>query len=102
MSSFSYLRSLPVDVVKIDGSFVRDMLTDDVDNTIVGVINTLGQIMGKQTVAEYVESDEILEALRMIGVDHAQGFAISRPSPLSSLLAVNVVTSGNGDDNGVQ
>lgn len=86
MSSFSYLRTLPVDIVKIDGSFVREMLKDDVDNTIVGVINTLGQIMGKQTVAEYVESDEILDALRMIGVDHAQGYAISKPSPLHALL----------------
>lgn len=98
MSSFSYLRTLPVDIVKIDGSFVRDMLRDDVDNTIVGVINTLGQIMGKQTVAEYVESDEILDALRMIGVDHAQGYAISRPSPLHTLLIDESIVQSGGSN----
>ena len=82
MSSFAYLKSLPVDFLKIDGSFVRNMLNDPVDRAMVESINRIGHLMGLRTIAEYVESDQILEQLIDMGVDYAQGFGIVRPSPL--------------------
>jgi len=86
MSSFAYLKALPVDSLKIDGTFVRDMLINPFNHAIVKTINDLGQIMGKETVAEYVEDEALLEELRRIGVDHAQGYVICKPRPLESLL----------------
>ncbi len=82
MSSFSYLKSLPVDFLKIDGSFVKNMVNDPVDRAMVESINRIGHLMGLYTIAEYVESDQILERLIDIGVDYAQGFGIEMPSPL--------------------
>jgi len=84
MSSFAYLKSLPVDYLKIDGGFVRNMLNDPVDRAVVESINRIGHLMGLKTVAEYVESDQILEQLMQLGVDYAQGFGVVRPSPLES------------------
>jgi len=86
MSSFGYLKNLPVDYVKIDGAFVKDILIDEIDLAMVRSINEIGHIMGKQTIAEYVEDDGILDALRTIGVDYAQGFGIAKPFLLSDLL----------------
>lgn len=83
MSSFMYLKHLPVDYLKIDGSFVRDMLEDPIDRAMVEVINHIGHVMGKRTIAEFVESEEILQALREIGVDYAQGYVIARPQPFA-------------------
>lgn len=79
MSSFAYLKHLPVDYLKIDGSFVKDMLDDPVNRAMVEVINHIGHVMGKQTIAEFVESPQIEQALLEIGVDYAQGYVIERP-----------------------
>lgn len=86
MSSFTYLKHLPVDYLKIDGSFVRDLLDDPTNRAMVEMINHIGHVMGKQTIAEFAESMEIVDALRSIGVDHAQGYALSRPAPLADCL----------------
>jgi len=79
MSSFAYLKHLPVDFLKIDGSFVRDMLDDPINRAMVEVINHIGHVMGKRTIAEFVESPQIEQALIEIGVDFAQGYTIERP-----------------------
>lgn len=85
LSSFSYLKNLPVDYLKIDGIFVKDMAHVGVDRAMVEAINNVGHVMGIKTIAEYVENDAILEKLRAIGVDYAQGYAIAMPAPLVNL-----------------
>ncbi len=82
MSSFSYLKTLAVDYLKIDGSFVKDILTDSHNRAIVEAINQVGQAMGKKTIAEFVENQEIRNELEKIGVDLVQGYGISHPIPL--------------------
>ena len=89
LSSFSYLKVLPVDFLKIDGSFVQAMLRDDNDLTMVKSINQIGHVMGMRTVAEFVEDGPTLEHLRILGVDYAQGFAIDRPAPFTALLSAS-------------
>jgi EAL domain-containing protein (putative c-di-GMP-specific phosphodiesterase class I) len=79
MSSFAYLKHLPVDFLKIDGSFVKDMLDDPINRAMVEVINHIGHVMGKRTIAEFVETPQIEQALLEIGVDFAQGYVIERP-----------------------
>lgn len=86
LSSFAYLRNLPVDVLKIDGQFVKDIARDPVSLAMVKSIHEIGCLMGKQTVAEFVESPEILALLRQIGVHYAQGYAVGYPMPLDALL----------------
>ncbi|MCG6868045.1 MAG: EAL domain-containing protein [Gammaproteobacteria bacterium] len=88
LSSFAYLKSLPVDYLKIDGGFVRDMLTDPVDLTMVSAINEVGQSMGLRTIAEYAESEGIVRELRRLAVDYAQGYGVAKPKPLR-LLKLN-------------
>lgn len=78
-SSFSQLKQLPVDVVKIDGQFVRDMANDPIDRAIVMAINDIAHSQGMETIAEYVESAEILRLLNICGIDHAQGYYIAKP-----------------------
>jgi diguanylate cyclase (GGDEF)-like protein/PAS domain S-box-containing protein len=86
MSSFGYLRSLPVDYLKIDGDFVKDMTTDSVDYAVVEAIHHIGRVMGIRTVAESVESAEILTALVVVGVDFAQGFHLALPVPMMDMM----------------
>jgi diguanylate cyclase (GGDEF)-like protein/PAS domain S-box-containing protein len=86
MSSFAYLKYLPVDFLKIDGTFVRDMASDEMDCAIVEAINRIAHILGMQTVAEIVEDQATLDRLRLLGVDYAQGFHIARPEPLQAHL----------------
>jgi diguanylate cyclase (GGDEF)-like protein/PAS domain S-box-containing protein len=85
LSSFGYLRNLPVDYVKIDGSFVKEIDTNPIDLAVVRSIHNIAQTMGKKTVAEFVENEAILKQLSEIGVDFAQGWAIGKPSPLENL-----------------
>jgi diguanylate cyclase (GGDEF)-like protein/PAS domain S-box-containing protein len=82
MSSYSYLRDLPVSYLKIDGKFIKDLVTDPLDRAMVESINQVGHVMGIQTVAEAVSSNAVVEKLRVLGVDYAQGNWISPPRPL--------------------
>jgi EAL domain-containing protein (putative c-di-GMP-specific phosphodiesterase class I) len=82
LSSFTYLKNLPVDYLKIDGSFVKGMLEDPIDAAMVASIHQIGHVMGMQTIAEFVENDAMLAKLKEIGVDYAQGYGIDRPRPL--------------------
>lgn len=86
LSSFSYLKNLPVDYLKIDGTFVRGIASDPVNRTLVGNINDIGHLLGKQTIAEYAEDEATLKELIELGVDYAQGYGIHRPEPLEHLL----------------
>lgn len=85
MSSFAYLKHLPIDYIKIDGLFVRDIATDPLDRAFVQSIHHIGRVMGKKTIAEFVENEEILNILRDIGVDYVQGYGIGLPTPLAQL-----------------
>lgn len=88
LSSFAYLKNLPVDYLKIDGLFVKDILVDPIDLAMVKSINDVGHVMGKKTIAEFVENEAILEQLRRVGVDYAQGYGIARPMPLTEAFAI--------------
>jgi EAL domain-containing protein (putative c-di-GMP-specific phosphodiesterase class I) len=82
LSSFSYLKTIPVDFLKIDGSFVKNMLQEPIDQGIVKACHEIGHAAGLQTIAEFVEDGATLEALRAIGIDFAQGFGIAMPEPI--------------------
>lgn len=85
-SSFAYLKKLRIDYLKIDGAFVRDIATNDVDAAMVEAIHRVGRVMGLETIAEFVENDAAVRRLRAIGVDYAQGYGIHVPQPLAIVL----------------
>ncbi len=85
MSSFAYLKKLPVDYLKIDGMFIKDILNDPMDLAMVRSINDIGHVAGLKTIAEFVENKEIEDKLREIGVDYVQGYGISRPMPIEEM-----------------
>ncbi len=85
-SSYAYLRSLPIDYVKIDGAFVKDIANNTNDYAVVKSINEIGHVMGKQTVAEGVEDEFAFQLLHDIGLDYVQGFGVEKPIPLFQLF----------------
>jgi diguanylate cyclase (GGDEF)-like protein len=87
LSSLAYLRTLPIGMLKIDGSFVRDVLKDSRAESMVQAIAQLARAMSLTTVAEYIETDEIRTRIEKLGVDYGQGFAIAQPTPLADVLA---------------
>jgi diguanylate cyclase (GGDEF)-like protein/PAS domain S-box-containing protein len=82
LSSFGYLKHFPVDFLKIDGSFVKEILRDPIDREMVRSINEIGHLTNKKTIAEFAEDDQIITMLRNLGVDYAQGYAVSRPQKI--------------------
>ncbi len=93
LSSFAYLKNLPVDFLKIDGTFVRDIINDPKNAAFVESINQIGSIMGIKTIAEYVENQDILDKLVSIGVHYAQGFHIGKPAPIDTFSFITPVTA---------
>ncbi|MBP0016219.1 MAG: EAL domain-containing protein [Cyanobacteria bacterium SBLK] len=83
MSSFAYLRDLPIDFLKVDGAFILNLAGDRITYSIVEAINRIGQVLGVQTIAEFVENDTLLEELKQLGFDYAQGFGIAIPTHLN-------------------
>jgi diguanylate cyclase (GGDEF)-like protein/PAS domain S-box-containing protein len=90
LSSFAYLKNLPVDYIKIDGLFVKDILDDKVDLAMVKSINEVGHVMDKKTIAEFVENEQIFNLLKVLGVDYAQGYGIGKPVPLDDLTLIKL------------
>tara|TARA_R110002049_G_scaffold13509_2_gene58398 strand:+ start:37934 stop:40783 length:2850 start_codon:yes stop_codon:yes gene_type:complete len=86
LSSFAYLKTLPVDFLKIDGIFVKDMQTDKVNYAMVKAIHEMSAVLDKQTIAEYVENEAVVELLTEIGVDYGQGFHLGKPEPIENFL----------------
>ena len=86
MSSFEYLKNLPFDVVKIDGSFVRDMLTDPVDHAMIRYTHEISKLRNQETVAEYVETQADVDELIKIGITYGQGYFLGKPRPLTDWL----------------
>jgi EAL domain-containing protein (putative c-di-GMP-specific phosphodiesterase class I) len=85
LSSFAYLKNLPVEYIKIDGMFVRDIANDPIDKEMVRSITSIAIAMNKKTIAEFVENDEIKNILAEMGVDYVQGYGIAKPQPLDEL-----------------
>lgn len=96
VSSFGYLKNLPVDFLKIDGMFVRDITSDPIDLAMVRSINEIGQLMGKKTIAEFVENEEIVKSLIELGVDYGQGYHLGKPRAIK----VPSIKSNNQEDAG--
>ena len=93
LSSFGYLKHFPVDFLKIDGSFVKEILHDPIDREMVRSINEIGHLTGKRTIAEFAENEEIITMLKGMGVDYAQGYGVSEPKPVTRAIVVEKSTS---------
>jgi len=89
LSSFAYLKELPIDYLKIDGYFVKDIAIDGIDKAFVESINQIGQVMGLETIAEFVENDAILEVLTNLGVNYAQGYGIHKPIAFDEVFCMS-------------
>jgi len=87
LSSFAYLKNLHVDILKIDGMFVKDILEDRIDEAMVRSINDVGHVIGMKTVAEFVENNDIKQRLIEIGVDYGQGYGLGKPEPVDHILS---------------
>ncbi len=85
LSSLVYVKNLPVDFIKIEGTFVRDILTDSVDRAMVEAVCHIGRAIGATLIAEWVESEALLERVKALGIDYAQGYAVAKPQPLTLL-----------------
>jgi len=94
LSSFGYLKNLAVDYLKLDGCFVKNMVKDNIDHAMVKAINHIGHTMNIKTIAEFVEDQETLQAVREVGVDYAQGYVIARPAPIEIALFSDPVDAG--------
>jgi diguanylate cyclase (GGDEF)-like protein/PAS domain S-box-containing protein len=88
LSSFGYLKHFPVDFLKIDGSFVKEILHDPIDREMVRSINEIGHLTGKQTIAEFAENAEIIAMLKGMGVDYAQGYGVAEPKAVTRAVAL--------------
>ena len=86
LSSFAYLKRLPVDILKIDGAFIRDLANGEADLALVRSMSQMGQALGKVTIAEWVESDDVVQQLAALGIRYVQGYAVHVPCPLSELI----------------
>ena len=86
LSSFGYLKNFPVDFLKIDGMFIRDIVDDKIDYAMVKSINDIGHTMGMKTIAEFVENDKIIALLKDIEVDYIQGYGVQAPMPLEDII----------------
>ncbi|MDX2319327.1 MAG: EAL domain-containing protein [Moritella sp.] len=92
LSSFAYLKNLPVNTLKIDGIFVKDILTNPIDAAMVKSINEIGHLMELKTIAEFVENDAIKQKIEAIGIDFAQGYGIGKPQPIDNMLNSNLLS----------
>jgi len=90
LSSFAYLKNLNVDMLKIDGMFVKDMIDDAIDEAMVKSINDVGHVMGMETIAEFVEDDDIKNRLIELGVDYGQGYGLGKPVPIDQIVLKSV------------
>jgi diguanylate cyclase (GGDEF)-like protein/PAS domain S-box-containing protein len=90
LSSFAYLKNLKVDMLKIDGMFIKDMLKDPIDEAMVKSINDVGKVMGMETIAEFVENDEIRQRLQEIGINYGQGYGLGKPVPIDEIITKSV------------
>ena len=97
MASFAYLKTLPVDVLKIDGVFVRDLANNEVDPVLVRSMGEVARSLGKTTVAEWVEDRALIDRLRELGVDQAQGYGIHEPCALSELIGATPILKAAGN-----
>jgi EAL domain-containing protein (putative c-di-GMP-specific phosphodiesterase class I) len=88
LSSYEYLKELPVDKLKIDGVFIKDIDKDPIKQAMVKTINEIGHVMVLETIAEFVETKSILDMLKEIQVDYAQGYYISKPQPFANIAAI--------------